>query len=141
MKAKNDDLARECQGMGQMIEFVHNNTPDKKPFYDRSHEIMVADGWPDESEWQAIINEGKAVAFYVLDWHGLEEWIRPIVPNCELWYTERNGDLIVLLVPVGLPHDAFPSFALSYATLEWIHPDWDFGDPRTVRPLYWRNEE
>lgn len=78
---------------------------------------------------------GKALALYH-SYVGLSEWAATNWPLADIWYTERNGDCIGLLVPKGTPTDCLPDWAKGYAILEWIHPDSDFGSGfRPAHPL------
>lgn len=82
---------------------------------------------------------GRAVAGYC-SYVNARSWAAKIaegVPH-EVWYTERNGDPITLVVPVGTHADALPSFAMDYAVAQWIRPEDDFGVGVGVVPVKYR---
>lgn len=53
----------------------------------------------------------------------------------QVWYTERNGDPIVLVMPADTLPKQFPSFACIYVVFRWIPPEDDFDSLRQVVPL------
>lgn len=56
------------------------------------------------------------------------------VPH-QVWYTERNGDPITLVMPADVEPERFPSQAKIYFVFEWILPEDSFDSPRKVIPL------
>ena len=48
-------------------------------------------------------------------------------PDADVWYTERNGDSIGMLVPKGTPFNQLPKICIDYIVIEWIDPDKEFG--------------
>jgi hypothetical protein len=57
----------------------------------------------------------------------------------QVWYTERNGDPIVLVMPADTLPEQFPSFAFSYIVLRWMPPEDVFGSANDVVPIKWRS--
>jgi hypothetical protein len=90
----------------------------------REGEIKVFAG-PSE-EWAAHLSAGEAVQFYA-SYAGLKLWCAKLFPQADVWYTERNGDGIGMLVPRATDTSRLPSVALIYIAFEWIDPDKDFG--------------
>lgn len=90
----------------------------------REGEINVFAG-PKE-EWAAHLAAGEAVQFYA-GYVGLKGWCANEFPQADVWYTERNGDGIGMLVPHGMDTLRLPTVALDYMAFEWIDPDKDFG--------------
>ena len=45
----------------------------------------------------------------------------------QVWYTERNGDGIVCVMPENATEEDLPKTACNYWIIEWIHPDKEFG--------------
>lgn len=90
----------------------------------RGGEIQVFVGPYDE--WTAHLEAGEAVQFYA-SYVGLKARFAESHPMAEVWYTERNGDPIAMLVPRGTEPSRLPSVALDYIAFEWIDPDNDFG--------------
>jgi len=81
----------------------------------------------------AIAN-GKALAGYCC-FVEARHWASKIsegVPH-DVWYTERNGDTITLVVPKGTEGKRLPNSALGYFIIEWIPPEADFGCHEGVR--------
>jgi hypothetical protein len=68
-------------------------------------------------EWGAILAQGKAVQYYKFT-EPLET-VERIGLQCDVWYTERNGDPIAMLVPVGTPPSELPRRAMSYHAIVW----------------------
>lgn len=98
---------------------------------DHIEPVRFADG-----DAPRLLQEGKALQGFVMGWRHLRAWAATIVgavPH-EVWYTERNGDPIVMLLPAGTPPERFPPHAMDYIAFEWIHPEDDFGGPRSVHP-------
>ena len=89
----------------------------------RDGEINVVTG----GDFHGALAEGKAVQFYCMDYYTLKPWAQTNFPEAEVWYTERNGDSIAMLIPKGTRPERFPSVALDYIAFEWIDPDKDFG--------------
>ena len=100
----------------------------------RAGEIAVFVG-PKE-EWGAQLAAGKAVQFYG-SFSGLRTWCAAEFPGAEVWYTERNGDGIAMLVPQATDEETLPSWALDYMAFEWVDPDAGFGSG--VAPLIRRS--
>lgn len=71
------------------------------------------------------------------DYTKAREWAASVCSEPhDVWYTERNGDAITLVVAAGTKPEDLPKTAKWYVVLEWIQPEWEFGDPRTVRPKH-----
>jgi hypothetical protein len=87
--------------------------------------ITAPDAVPPPS-WAAALAEGKGVAF-MHSYEGLAAAAARFWPEADVWYTERNGDPIALLVPRETPKQDLPNAALGYRILEWIHPEGEFG--------------
>lgn len=92
-----------------------------------------------EIEYGAVSKEtilsGKAFCGYC-SYAGSREWAAEVcgdVPH-QVWYTERNGDPIALVMPADTLPEQFPSFALIYIVFGWIPPEDDFDSPRQVVP-------
>lgn len=85
---------------------------------------------------RAALAAGKAIQFYEFDFRSAIDRLQGRFPGCEYWYTERNGDPISMVVPAGTPNERLPSTAMTYAALEWIKHDKDFGSG--VVPMKWR---
>lgn len=68
------------------------------------------------------------------------EWAAKVAGETphEVWYTERNGDSITLIVPAGTQPDQFPGMALGYMVARWIKPEDEFGAGCGVVPVRWR---
>ena len=47
--------------------------------------------------------------------------------DIQVWYTERNGDGIVCVMPKEAKPENFPDRACGYIVFEWIDPDLEFG--------------
>ena len=77
--------------------------------------------------------QGDQIAFYA-SFTYLDGAIRSEFPEGDVWYTERNGDGIGLLVPKGTPGRDLPKRACGYWILEWIDPAKDFGTGVRVGP-------
>lgn len=90
---------------------------------------VVVGGDPHEA-----LRQGKAVQFYEFDYRTAIERYSVDYPEADLWYTERNGDPITMLVPKGTPHDQLPSVAMDYIVFEWIRHDQLFRTGVGVRP-------
>jgi hypothetical protein len=73
------------------------------------------------------LKSGKACQFYCMDYPTLKQRMAAEYPEADVWYTERNGDPIGMLVPKGTPPELLPSVAMDYIAFEWIDPDKDFG--------------
>lgn len=54
------------------------------------------------------------------------KWLADGIPH-EVWYTERNGDPLTLVVPEGTPESELPNWAKGYMVFEWIRPENEFG--------------
>ena len=89
----------------------------------RDGEIDVSCG----EEVKKIIADGKAVQFYCFDYKTLKERMNEKYPEADVYYTERNGDSIAMLVPKGTDVKLLPTVAMDYIAFEWIDPDKDFG--------------
>jgi hypothetical protein len=100
-------------------------------------EIELVD-WPTSpEEGRAILAAGKAFAGYVGGFKLLRAFVaEQFGDGCEVWYTERNGDPIGLVVPLGLDPARLPSRAMIYFILEWIRPEDEFGSG--VVPMVYR---
>ncbi len=81
--------------------------------------------WPDFVN-KALVN-GMAAQGFVMTYKNLKEWIKEFAPTADVWYTERNGDPIVCVVPGGTPQEELPDTAMNYMAIEWIDPNKDFG--------------
>lgn len=78
-------------------------------------------------DFHAALASGKAVQFYELDYRTAKARMSERYPEADVWYTERNGDPITMLVPKGTSIDVLPSVAMDYMAIEWIDPDREFG--------------
>lgn len=78
-------------------------------------------------DFHAALAKGCAVQFYEMNYMTAIERLSKEFPEADLWYTERNGDPITMLVPKGTDTDRFPSVAMGYIAFEWIKHDKDFG--------------
>ena len=76
--------------------------------------------------FEEALSNGKAIQFYGSH-VSLKQSMKEEFPTADVWYTERNGDPIAMLVPAGTHTDLLPSVAMDYMALEWIDPDKDFG--------------
>lgn len=94
--------------------------------------IEVADpgcyvwGEQGQSNIHKLLAEGKAVQWYGT-YVDFKQKAAQYFPEAETWYTERNGDGICMLVPVGTPHGRLPIGAIDYVVDEWIDPSANFG--------------
>lgn len=70
-------------------------------------------------DFHAALAEGKAVQFYEMDYTTAVARLSVEYPEADLWYTERNGDPITMLVPKGTPKEALPKTAMEYYALSW----------------------
>jgi hypothetical protein len=84
-------------------------------------EIELVD-WPTSpEEGRAILAAGKAFAGYVGGFKLLRAFVaEQFGDGCEVWYTERNGDPIGLVVPLGLDPARLPSRAMIYLTEQML---------------------
>lgn len=89
-------------------------------------EVMRDDDADHALDWRAALAAGKAVQFYSMDHRELKGWVNAQYPEADIWYTERNGDPIGMLVPKGTPREELPDWALGYIVFEWIDPDGEF---------------
>lgn len=81
----------------------------------------------------AELGAGKSVSLYCLDYRTLKKEMSDAFPMADVWYSERNGDGIALLVPNGTPETELPSHAQGYGIFEWIDPDKNFGTGYMVK--------
>lgn len=58
---------------------------------------------------------------------GLKRWCEDRQWKASVWYTERNGDGIGMLVPHAVEGLNMPTVAMDYIAFEWICPDKEFG--------------
>jgi hypothetical protein len=79
-----------------------------------------------EQAARLALNEGRAIQGYG-SFTGWNDEARKIDPRAQAWYTERNGDGIVMLCPRDTKIEELPSWAMCYMAFEWIDPDKDFG--------------
>jgi hypothetical protein len=91
--------------------------------------------YEDGIDINAAIADGNGVVFYEFNYRTANARYSEAYPGADVWYTERNGDPITLLVPKGTPTDLLPDEAKGYLILEWINPDKDFG---TGYQIDWR---
>lgn len=89
---------------------------------------------------RAALRRGYAVQFYCgyTDARALAARIAGPVLPVDVWYTERNGDPIAMMVPAGTPAIELPSRALDYMALRWIAPEDDFDGPTQSVPARFR---
>lgn len=71
--------------------------------------------------------KGSAVQFYEMNYMTAVARLSKEYPEADLWYTERNGDPITMLVPKGTDTNKLPSVAMDYLAFEWIKHDSEFG--------------
>ena len=77
----------------------------------------------DEEECRQALKSGKAVQFYEFDWKTATERHKACFPDIDVWYTERNGDPITMLVPAGTPKELLPDMAMEYIAFRWDTPE------------------
>lgn len=71
---------------------------------------------------------------YAGGFRGLKEEMRAQYgADVQVWYTERNGDSIVCVMPADAKPEDLPRNACGYMVFEWIDPDKEFGTGVTVR--------
>lgn len=79
-----------------------------------------------DGDFHAALADGKAVQFYS-GYFTLKSRMQEQFPEANVWYTERNGDGIAMLVPKGIDNSKLPDVAMEYLAFEWIDPEKDFG--------------
>lgn len=89
---------------------------------------------PNERDYHKILAAGQAVQFYTMDYTTLKQCMAKEYPEADVWYTERNGDPIAMLVPKGTPPEKLPTTAMCYMAFAWIDPDKDFNELGGVIP-------
>jgi hypothetical protein len=71
---------------------------------------------------------------YAMGYNGLKERMtEEYGPDAQVWYSERNGDGLVCIMPPNATSADLPCDAMNYGIAEWIDPDREFGTG--VRPL------
>ena len=88
---------------------------------------VVNDNTVTHVDRHAMLKSGYAVAFFCMDHQALRAVQGHEFPEADIYYTERQGDGIALLVPKGTAPDRLPSVACGYQIFEWIDPDKEFG--------------
>lgn len=76
----------------------------------------------------SIIKKGEGVQYYNVRFsiNQLEKETKERFKEIEIdvWYTERNGDPICMVLPKGTPPENFPNYAMEYCALSWEHPNY-----------------
>lgn len=72
------------------------------------------------------LSQGKAIAFFCMDRYALKPVLRMEYPEADIYYTERNGEGIGLLVPKKTKHDRLPNLVCGGSMIyKWVDPDDD----------------
>lgn len=71
---------------------------------------------------------------YAMGYKGLKAWVaEEYGAEAQVWYSERNGDGLLCVMPPHATSADLPCDAMGYGIGEWIDPDKEFGTG--VRPL------
>jgi hypothetical protein len=90
-----------------------------------THAIRVHEGYDREGSAHEALRAGKAVAMYCGfdNARKLAAEVARDLPH-DVWYTERNGDPITLVVPAGTPAERLPRRAQGYIIFGWESPEY-----------------
>ena len=76
-----------------------------------------------EGDFHEALENGKAIQFYEFNYQTAIERYSKEYPNCDYWYTERNGDPITMITLKGTPYEQLPTVCMDYIASHWEKHD------------------